>query len=105
MLTRRLFVAVMLGIVLCLPRVAAGEESRERWFVIEMMGSRAGWMHTAVRTEEERIVSTDKMLLSLNRADTPITIELTTEWIETPRGEPVSARVAQTFGGQLSVTT
>lgn len=105
MLTRRLFVALMLGILVCLPRVAAGEETRERWFVIEMMGSRAGWMHTVGRTDEAQMVSTDRMSLTLNRADTPITIELTTEWIETPKGEPISAKVAQTFGGQLTVTT
>lgn len=104
MFTRRLFVVVMVGVLLALPRVAWGEETRERWFVIEMSGARAGWMHTVVKVEEERTVSTDRMMLTLNRADTPITIEMTTEWVETARGEAISGRVAQTFGGQLSET-
>ena len=50
MFTRRLFVVVLVGILLGLPRVAAGEETRERWYVLELSGSRAGWMRSTPAT-------------------------------------------------------
>jgi hypothetical protein len=108
MFTRRLFVVLLVGIVLALPRAAAGQEAgpqaRERWFVLEISGQRAGWMHTVERSEGERFVSSDEMVLEISRGGVAIRLDLSTSFTETRKGEPVSATVAQSFGGPRTET-
>ena len=105
MLNKRLILA-LIGFLVAVPmaRAAADEGTRERWFVVEMMDQRAGWMHSVERREEDRIVSEDELRIEMNRAGAQINLTLHTEFIETPDGEPISIEVRQTFGGQPAQT-
>ncbi len=105
MFTRRLFLSVMVVLVACAQSVFAGDEVRERWFVLEMMGERSGWMHATVAKNEEQIVSTDRMLIELNRAGQTIKLIIETTFTETPDGKPISTSVSKSFGGPTTVTT
>lgn len=104
MFTRRLFVVLMLGVLGALPRVAAGQEARERWFVLELSGARAGWMRSVEQVQDGRVVSNDTMHLELDRAGVEIVLDFTSEFIETREGEAILATVTQSFGGPPTTT-
>jgi Transglutaminase-like superfamily len=105
MLNKRLILA-LIGFLFAVPFVeaAADKDTRERWFVVEMMDQRAGWMHSVERREEDRIVSEDELRIEMNRGGAQINLVLKTEFVETLDGEPISIGVEQSFGGEAKET-
>lgn len=77
----------------------------ERWYVLEMMGQRAGWTHSRVTREDERIRTDTSMHMKLNRAGAEITIRIDSSFVETLDGEPVSAGSSMAMGGTAATTT
>lgn len=77
----------------------------ERWYVMEMMEQRAGWMHTVTVLDGDRIRSDAEMRMLIERAGSEITVNVKARFVETPDGEPVSARSSMSFGGPETVTT
>lgn len=77
----------------------AGAAQEERWYVLEMMGSKAGWMRS-VETEraDGNIVSETEMKMTIARGEVRISIRVATEFVETAEGRPVSMRAVQEFG-------
>lgn len=104
MFTRRVFLTLLLILASFSSHAFAGEKSWERWYVIEMMGERAGWMHSTVVTTEERVTSTDETHIEISRAGEIITQVVKMVFVETIKGDPVSIEVHQTFGGQPTDT-
>jgi transglutaminase superfamily protein len=105
MMNKRLILA-LIGILFAVPFVeaAADKDTRERWFVVEMMDQRAGWMHSVERRQEDRIVSEDELRIEMSRGGVQIKLVLHTEFVETLDGEPISIGVEQSFGGEAKET-
>jgi len=100
---RILIVALSLLVVV---RPAVGDETiiHDRWYVMEMMGERAGWMHASVVDTGEHIRSNSKMLMRFNRAGVEAEVALETIFLETRDGEPIWTESTMAFGGQPTTT-
>ncbi|KAA0212572.1 MAG: transglutaminase domain-containing protein [Leptolyngbya sp. PLA3] len=102
--TLRLLTALvaLLGTV----RLAPGQDTlHERWYVLEMMGTRAGWTHARVHRDGDLISTDMAMHMELNRAGAGITIRIDSTFVETRGGEPVSASTTMAMGGAGATTT
>jgi len=81
------------------PRVVAGETIEDRWYVVELMGQRSGWMNSLVeRQDNGDITTTTSLNLKISRGRVTIPIEMSGVFIETPEGEPVSMSGKQRLG-------
>lgn len=93
----------MRGVALALLLVASAragdpaEKVRDRWYAVEMMGQRCGWMH-ATTTEADTIRSESEFRLSLKRGSVEVTIEMSSLFVETPGGKPIYAKNLQRLG-------
>lgn len=71
----------------------------ERWYVIELQGKPAGWMHEVQRTDDAgRVVTTSNMEFKLARLNTKMSVRMGSKFVETPAGEPVSMMSEQSLG-------
>lgn len=85
-LIRRLALAFL---VLIVP-LASAQEDYDQWYVLEMLGQRAGYMHNAQVTSQDRIHTSSEMKLSIKRGEDAIDIQMDQVWTETTDHEPVS---------------
>jgi hypothetical protein len=112
MLDRRRFVAAAAAALAALSLAAiAGADgtwkvvSRE-WFVLSLAGEPCGSSATTVEESgggEARIRTSSEVRMRLARGTTAVTVAIASEFVETARGEPVSAEVRQEFGGGAAV--
>lgn len=70
----------------------------DRWFIVELEGSRAGWMHEKVHESDGLIHSSTRFHLGMRRGDTQIEITLAGGFVETPDGKPISMWSRQEMG-------
>lgn len=87
----------MLVVLLGLAAGAAGQDF-DRWYTLDLMGQRSGWMHAQQETKDDRITSTMTMSLEIRRGATPIGIRIDTVFTETTGGKPLSMHVEQRMG-------
>lgn len=71
----------------------------DRWYSVELMGGKAGWMHTQQQKKGDQIVSRTKMTLKMGRGAAPIEITMASEFVESLDGKPVSMRSQNKLGG------
>lgn len=86
------------GVCLCLLAAAARADDKDRWYILEMFGGKAGWMHTTQTTQGENIVTASRMEFDLKRGQATVGMSMETEFVETADGKPVSMRSLQNFG-------
>lgn len=75
------------------------EVTQERWYTMELAGSRAGW--TMMRRETDvdgNITTTNRSRLKLKRGAVEVEISMTSTFVETARGEPVRMSSEQDMG-------
>jgi transglutaminase-like putative cysteine protease len=77
--------------------LAQGEPD-ERWFIVEMLGQRAGWMRSVRTTTPETVTSVAEMRFSLKRGQIQLDISMDSAFVETPEGKPISMESVQKFG-------
>lgn len=77
---------------------AHAHDDYDQWYVLEMVGQRAGYMHNAQTTIGDRIETTSNMKLSLRRGEQAIAIEMMHTWVETTANEPLSISLTQKIG-------
>jgi transglutaminase-like putative cysteine protease len=88
----------LLAVVLLAPaRVAAGPDY-ERWYTVDMVGQRAGWMMSSQTTANGTITNRSEMSLSIRRGPIEVTIGLESEFVETTDHKPVSMKTIQRTG-------
>jgi hypothetical protein len=87
--------SIVAVLILALP--ALGEDY-DRWYAVEMMGQRAGWMHMRQHTIDDRIESNSRMVLDVRRGEMTIHIEMTGSFVESTDGEPISMESVQSLG-------
>ena len=92
---------VMLSILLLAgPATADWELLEDRWYTMEMMGSRAGWVHEVIERDGDRIRSSATNKLTMSRGADEMVIEVEAWFIETANGEPISSSTTQSVAGQ-----
>lgn len=101
MLHRRVLAALVTVLIL-LPRLAlAGTD--ERWSVLLMQGHKAG--HSVERRTDDagRITTDSSMTLTVKRGALSLNVAITSRFVETDKGEPISVRTEQSLGAEASV--
>lgn len=101
---RRLLLIVLAALVLPLSVRADGPGVEERWYVVEMQGQRAGWMHEKVTTGPRGITSESEMKLTIKRGDFGVSIRAASEFVETGDGKPVRMTSTMQLGAHPTVT-
>ncbi len=99
-----------LALALCVVRTTAAQGApdapawkldEERWYVMELLGERAGWTWSRIETDGARYRTGTGMKLSVSRGPAPITIEMTSTIVETLDGRPEVMTSVQDSGLQL----
>lgn len=89
--------------VLLLVRLACPTQARaddhDAWFVIELDGSRAGWMRLRQQTSDDHIATESETSLTLRRFDQPMEIRVQSRMVERHDGRPVQAESFLQVGG------
>ncbi len=67
----------------------------ERWYVASLMNQPAGWMVSRVKRTDARIITTQNLHIAIRRGAATVTVEMNTEFVETPDGQPIKATVVQ----------
>lgn len=83
--------------VLAMAAPAAGQDY-DRWYTVSMAGQRAGWMHAAQATRDGKITTTGEMTLSIRRDTIEISIAISSSFVETEDGKPLSMRLERRLG-------
>lgn len=76
----------------------ADGETRDRWYILEMLGGKVGWMHSTVTDDGAQVVSKSDMQFRLKRGAAEVAMSMKTEFVETKEGKPISMRSVQKFG-------
>jgi len=81
------------------PHAVAAETIEDRWYVVELMGQRSGWMNTLIeRGNKGAITTTTSLSLKISRGAMTIPIEMSGVFVETADGEPISMSGKQKLG-------
>ncbi len=70
----------------------------EHWYVVELAGQRAGWMVERQTTLGGRITSQSESELRISRGGTALVLTMSSQFVETVAGEPISMRTVQRYG-------
>src|SRR5262245_32185184 len=79
----------VLCVVVAASLARAGDD-KDSWYIVEMLGQRAGWMHSTTATKDEKITSATKMHLEIKRGEATIRVAMESTFVETASGKPVS---------------
>ena len=79
------------------PVKAAASTVEDRWYVMQLMGSKAGYVHTIERTEGDTITTSSILKLAIKRELLAIEISVESEFVETVGGKPIRMKVTQTL--------
>ncbi len=71
----------------------------ERWYALEMMGAKAGWMRSARTETDVRLTTSSMLVIETARGEQgAVTMRIESEFVETAEGTPVSMRRVQRYG-------
>jgi transglutaminase-like putative cysteine protease len=102
-LARVMPVALVLMVLAATGSARAGDDY-ERWYTLQMMGKRAGYMQASQKTENGLITSVTKLVLGVGRGDAAIKVSIEGTFVETVDGKPVSMESVQSLGKTPVVT-
>ncbi|HYE02062.1 MAG TPA: transglutaminase-like domain-containing protein [Phycisphaerales bacterium] len=91
----RLLVASLLA--LAVPAFGQSAD-HDRWYVLHLAGTRAGWMHTLQSTANGRITTTTRTELTIRRGAAALSVAVRSEFVETADGRPVRMLSSQSMG-------
>lgn len=96
---------VLVCVLACLLAPASLGSVVERWYMLELMGSRAGHMRERIETRDDGTIRVaSEMSLSIARGPATIRVRIDAESVERADGEPVSMRTEQLLGAAAVVT-
>jgi len=90
----RWFAPILLAL-LALPAIGQGQTEWERYYVVELAGQRAGWMHGKQTRTEDEIVSDVEMHFEIRRGETGVKIRMQSSFVETLDHKPISMESTQ----------
>lgn len=88
------WLAPLIAALLTLPALGQSETLWERYYVVELAGQRAGWMHGRHSRVGEEIVSEVEMRFEIKRGETGVKIAMQSTFVETEDHKPI--RMAST---------
>ena len=101
---QRLVLVLLLGAVVALVSSSARADDwqlvQEDWYVVELVGHKAGWMTTSVYSDGQRYRSDTQVRFSISRGPATVTIESDSSFVESYEGEPVSMKFVDKMGRQ-----
>ncbi|MEQ8850798.1 MAG: transglutaminase domain-containing protein [Phycisphaerales bacterium] len=106
LILRLLLIAGALAFTPAANAAGADGDVFERWYILEMQGSRAGWSRIArERTADDNYITINDMHLEIARADQIVRISMSSTFEETPDGEPVRLVGARSLGAGKQMDT
>lgn len=81
-------------------RAADWATEDERWYVMELAGTRTGWLVTITETDGDRIRTTSRSQMSMERGAAPMVIETETVTVEDADGSPLEMISRQSMSSQ-----
>lgn len=104
-----MLVAAVLFAFLSGPIAARADEKgkvlEDRWYVVQLRGQRAGYVHDRVELRDGKITTTSEMVLQILREKAEIGVRFVSEFVETETHTPVSMRSEQKLGAKPTITT
>jgi Transglutaminase-like superfamily len=85
---------VVLGVVVACTQAFASDQAVtefDRWYVLQVAGEHAGYIHTTERHKADKIITQTDMKISIRRGDQTVTMEHAMWFVETEDGKPVEA--------------
>jgi hypothetical protein len=79
---------------------AAWKQLSERWYIFEIAGSRAGWMRETVEDNGTQFRTSIEMQMRMARMQAETDVRMTSSFVETTDGEPVSMSTGQMMSAQ-----
>lgn len=77
----------------------------DHWYGASIAGAKSGWVHATVEQEGDRFRSSSTQQISISRGGIVIELEVSSVFIETSDGKPVSVHSVQKAMGQESEST
>jgi transglutaminase-like putative cysteine protease len=100
----RWLLVLLVGVFAIGQRPATAQpQTEEYWYTVEMQGRRCGHMHARTEKVGGRLVSSTVLRMEVKRGQTVMPIALSTEFVETERGEPVRMTSEKKFGALPTV--
>ena len=81
------------------------EQVSQEWYSVSIDGSKSGWSQQTVESNGEYYRTSIEQNMTLSRGGINITIKVTSDFIETHDGIPISVKTAQSAMGQVSETS
>lgn len=95
--------AAMLAAVV-LSTLAHAIEEHDLWYVIEIDGQRAGWVHEIARVQGDQLITENESQLVIKRGPTTIKVFVTSIFVETLDHRPLRWTVTQAIGASPTTT-
>ncbi|HLP84015.1 MAG TPA: transglutaminase-like domain-containing protein [Phycisphaerales bacterium] len=73
-------------------------KNTDAWYIVELMGNRAGYMNSKRTQSGDTITSQTKMVFELGRGEQKVRISMESEFVETPDGKPLRMKSRQMQG-------
>lgn len=96
--TRLARAAVLTLAVICSLASSVRAQDFDRYYQVRMSGSPAGWMRSTQKADNDRITTTGEMTLKIKRGPINLDITMSSEFVETSGGQPISMRLVQKMG-------
>lgn len=77
----------------------------DRWYVVQLRGQRAGYMHDQVDRAEGKYTTRSEMVLKILREKSEVEMRFVSEFVETDANKPVSMRSEQRLGARPDIVT
>jgi transglutaminase-like putative cysteine protease len=77
---------------------AESTKNADNWYLVELMGQRAGYMNSKRTYSAENVTSQTKMVFELGRGQQKIRISMESEFVETLDGKPIRMKSRQMQG-------
>ncbi|MBL8761591.1 MAG: transglutaminase family protein [Phycisphaerae bacterium] len=103
MLVRSLRFTLAVLVVSLLSPLASAQD-RDLWYRMLMQDAPVGYVHTTEKTSGGKITTTNLSKVSIKRGTIAINIEMSSEFVETLDGTPISASAVQKMGAIPSIT-
>lgn len=95
---RVLWQIVVLGSTAFASTAGAAGPDYERWYTVEILQQRAGWMMSSQTTDGGTITNRSKMKIAVKRGEAEVPIYFESEFVETLDHKPVSMRSIKRMG-------
>ncbi len=97
---------VLFLLVLVLTSTVLGDWSitDQQWYAVSIDGVKSGWAQEVVETKDARIKTSTVQFMTLSRGGMELSIKVTSEFVETEDGEPVSVSTSQEAMGQVQTS-